>query len=146
MAADRPPESQLIERLVDCLPSVRVGWRAFKQTPDFSLDLPYTALGYLAAVMVRDAHFLAEGELTDFFNELEEALARSDSATRSLLIVGFIEDLQNVASHHPEAPVPWLRYAGERTRIAWGWVNGLWSSELSPLEFNRRVENGLWRA
>lgn len=103
------------------------------------LDLPYVALGHLAGRLVAVDQDDPEADFGPLFHEVERLVAGGDSATRNLLIVGFLEGLQNVA------PVPerWAALLGPSTREAWAGVEAFWLGRMTPTAFNKLVDGDI---
>jgi hypothetical protein len=79
------------------------------------------------------AHHLIEsferGEVSEFpaaFAVLERCLAEGDEQVRKLVMVGVIEDIQNIASHREFGPSVFCEWLGPLSRAAWDEVIGWW--------------------
>jgi hypothetical protein len=79
------------------------------------------------------AHHLVDsyerGDLSEFpaaFAVLERFLTEGDQPTRDLVMIGVIEDIQNIASHRPFGPGVFAAWLGPASRAAWEEVNGWW--------------------
>jgi hypothetical protein len=83
----------------------------------------------------------AGSEFGRFFELVEDLLAGTP-ATRNLVIVGLLEDLQNASLHSDLSLTYWDRFLGSRTRDAWKAVIDVWASRIAPSEFNRFVDGG----
>ena len=101
------------------------------------LDLPYVALGHLARLVVVVSETTGASKLRPVFDEIEVRLATGDAATRNLLIVGFLEGLQNIEGDRAGR---WERLLGKATKAAWTNLNALWTGRMTPADFNRFVD------
>ena len=102
------------------------------------LDLPYVALGHLAGRVIGLADSEDEVDLQPLFQEIEIRLATGDSATRDLLISGFLEALQNIDGSQSRR---WERLLGPSTLIAWVGLNDLWAGRIDAQMFNGIIAN-----
>ena len=78
----------------------------------------------------------------DVFETIERLVGSGDSAIRNLVIVGFLEDLQNISLNKSIELAAWNRWLQPQTRMAWDMVVKFWNGELTPDAFNSFVMNG----
>ncbi|MBI5289022.1 MAG: hypothetical protein HY873_08615 [Chloroflexi bacterium] len=134
---ERSPQEWLdvIERLGAIVPG-GVEWSSLSE------GLAYVMAGEAAQALVRDLQAEATNYFPDFFEELEGLLARADPAERELLVVGFVEGLQNVSLNN-EVPLsrwdPWLR---DLTREGWDVISGFWSGKLKKGSLDIYLQTG----
>lgn len=119
--------------LASTCPALVVDW-AFSAT---DLDLPYVALGHLAARLIAVDRAHPGTDFAPFFQEVERLIVGGDSAMRNLLIVGFLEELQNVAPRYVER---WEPLLGPSSREAWSALNDLWLGRITASAFNKLVD------
>ena len=112
-------------------------WHEILQSDDIGIDETYNVIGALARTVFEQSTDL---DLGDVFNAVELELMSADQTTRSLLIVGFIEDLQNISVSRGGQLNTWIHWLGPTTLVAWRKVEQLWSGSISPAEFNKYVE------
>jgi hypothetical protein len=108
------------------------------------LELPYVALGHLARRIV-ELDDAVQPNWEPFFAEFETRLAAADPATRELLIVGFIEGIQNIAENTGRNPARWKPLLGPLTDEAWEAVNDMWMRRISPKQWNDFVSRDIHR-
>ena len=72
--------------------------------------------------------------LTPAFSIMEVGLVEGDPGVRDEIVVGFLEGLQNIASHRPYGAVVFREYLGERSREAWEELNVTWQDKHSLAE------------
>jgi len=118
---------------------IRALWDERVRRGDVGPDLPYVAMGMLAALLV-DAVTGPSIDLSDFFRDLERRLTEVPPTTRNLLIVGFLEDLQNLSVNRGIPPASWRKWLGPASQEAWSMIEGLWSGSVSPAQFNHYVD------
>ena len=102
----------------------------------YSLGPKLLELGHLASRLsdVRRRH--PDADFRPLFNEVEARLTAAEPGVRDLIIVGFLEALQNVDGD--EAP-RWERLMGPETMLAWAALNDVWAGRIPPEAFNRIV-------
>src|ERR1039457_6616925 len=89
----------------------------------------YNDLGALAVWLVDR---MAARQLDCFdhlFDELEALLADPSAELRELLVVGFLEDIQNVASNHRVDPDIVLPFLGPEARKGWFELIRMWHGD-----------------
>ena len=118
---------------------VRERWEAQLRSDGIPADEPYNALGALARVLV-DLHSDSSVGLADVFQAVERELVAADASTRNLLIVGFLEDLQNVSLNVGLPLDVWVESLGPMSLASWGILEGMWSGAVSPADLNAFVD------
>jgi hypothetical protein len=121
-------------QLAALVPELAADWRVSAG----DLDLPYVALGGLASRMVA-----LDGEERDIdwqpvFKEVDRRLV-GPAETRNLLIVGFLETLQNVTMNAGRDPRRWAPLLPPHAREGWDALNALHAGRMSPKRFNSFV-------
>jgi len=130
----------VVVRLWKANPDLSTAWEQYRGSSDYKADQPYNSLAELAHRLVDGRSAGMSTELKPVFLELEDALSGADQRDRNLLIVGFIEDLQNISMNRGVPLRDWDRWLGPITREAWSQVEKLWSGEITPAEFNQYVD------
>jgi hypothetical protein len=129
----------LLDRLVATTPDVARRWRAECESGGVGPDEPYNVAGALAHVLfeLRADQAVVLGEV---FRALERELSAADAGARNLLIVGLLEDLQNISLNDGVGLDYWEPWLGPVTLAAWKTLEGLWSGTVSPADFNAFVD------
>jgi hypothetical protein len=127
------------EALIAASPNFRETWERFKASDRFRPDEPYNHLGQLAHHLVNAMKAGRVDGFTPFFSELEHQLAMASPEARDLIIVGFLEDLQNVSLNGDVPISAWTPWLGEKTAEAWAVLDDMWQGRLSPTEFNSYI-------
>ena len=125
-------EQVVIERLVDAAITIGPARQEYLRNLGGESPGPYGDAGVVAHHAVFLASNGSEDELRSIFQAVETMLTeeRTPGAT-NLLIVGLLEDIQNIASH-PDAAVPsssFVVYLWPYTADAWWRLHESWGSE-----------------
>jgi len=110
------------------------------KSPDADLDLPMVAAAVLAGLVVEVRREHADVDLQPLFRELEAAV--QSTIDRYLLVVGFLEDLQNELIRSEFGLDDFADLFGPFTADAWAKVADMWAGRVTPAAFNAFVENG----
>lgn len=73
-------------------------------------------------------------EIRPAFGLAERLIASGSEEERHAAIVGFLETIQNVASHRDHGAVVFEQFLGPNSRIAWTELNQLWKGKSSLAE------------
>jgi len=101
------PTLDVVDRLIQSYEPYIEEWNAIRMRDEFDPDLPYTHLGNLAIFLVERAGVGAFDGFDLLFDEFERLL--DEAGMRNLLIVGFLEDLQNVSLNRGLVLDTWTR-------------------------------------
>jgi hypothetical protein len=115
-SVDKP---EAVQRLVAACPGFAETWNKHRANWGLERAGDYNDLGVLALWLVDQ---MAGGRLDCFpelFGELELLLAAASEEVRDLLVVGFLEDLQNIAANRQIDPDLALNFLGTESRRGW---------------------------
>lgn len=73
-------------------------------------------------------------EIRPAFRLAERLIASGSEEERHATIVGFLETIQNVASHRDHGAVVFEQFLGPNSRIAWSELNQVWKGKSSLAE------------
>jgi hypothetical protein len=119
-------KSTAVARLVGICPAFNEAWRQHRARWAGKPAGEYNDLGALAHWVVDET---AAGRFECFpaiFDELEVLLALADADLRDLLVVGFLEDVQNIATNRHVDPDLVLPFLGRETRMGWFELIRMW--------------------
>lgn len=116
-----------------------LGW---SPSPTAKETGPYAILGELAQRMVASMQLDETAHFDNVFDTVESILGSAAPETRDLIIVGFLEDLQNISLNGALGLAAWTSWLGRNTREAWDTLEALWSGRLSPAQFNDAISGG----
>jgi hypothetical protein len=68
------------------------------------------------------------------FDIAERLLLTGQEADRQVATVGFLETVQNVASHRPYGVSAFEQFLGPQSRLAWATLLGIWKGKTSLAE------------
>jgi hypothetical protein len=103
---------------------------------------PYNHLGQLADHLVAAMQANNTQGFERLFGEVEKLLAVADPATRDLLIVGLLEDLQNLSMNRNVTLDHWEPWLSGDSQQAWEMLKSLWSGQITPDVLNEFVKAG----
>ena len=99
------------------------------QPSDIEQGLAYVELGALAST-VSELDASGAHDWSRLFAEVERRLA-TEPAARNLLVLGFLESLQNIELNRGRPLARWEPLLGPETRVAWRAVIDFWAGRLS---------------
>jgi hypothetical protein len=134
----RLTEAEVMARLIADFPDFRPRW---EKHLDFWKGEPAGSYNDI----VQFAHFIAEdlyakGKIADLqhaFDLVEHWLANGSQNLRDLIAVGFLEDLQNVASWQEFGKEVFIPFLGPESRKAWNEIEKIWVGKTSLMEVAR---------
>ncbi len=102
-------------------------------------DEPYNHLGELAHHLVNSLKASNTQGLEPVFAEVERQLDAASPEVRDLIIVGFLEDLQNISLNSELPLARWDPWLGDKTSEAWKVLEDLWLGRLQKGQFESYV-------
>jgi hypothetical protein len=127
------------EAIIAASPDFGEAWERFKASEMYGPGEPYNHLGELARHLVTS---FKAGKVDGFqpvFGEVERQLAIPSPGVRDLIIVGFLEDLQNLSLNGNVAPSAWKPWLGKKTSEAWKVLEDFWLGRLPQGQLNSYV-------
>jgi hypothetical protein len=90
------------------------------------------------------AHYVVDeyqkGDTEDFneiFKAIEKIIEYGNEAARGIAVVGFLEAIQNIASHKSCGPNVFMKWLGSKSTQAWHELNELWKGKSSLADVKR---------
>jgi len=122
---------EVVQRLVASANTIGPAWRAHLAQWDGKPAGFYNDVSVVAHHVIKILSKGEKDEVANVFQVVEELLAEplTDRA-RGVLVIGFIEDVQNITSH-PEREVgssAFVPFLGPRTKEAWAEVHRSWGT------------------
>jgi hypothetical protein len=128
------------DALVELYPAF---WREYQASSMYDADLTYVHLGGLAQHLVDLLQADETHTFEGFFGSVEQLLSTATPPQRDLLIVGFLETLQNVSLNRGMPLVRWERWLRPLSLEAWQVLIALWDARCSGPEFGQFVRRGV---
>lgn len=129
---DGPSEAEVMPRLIAEFPGLRPRWEEHLQFYEGKSPGNYVDISLFVRFIVQDLYPSGKiEEVQRAFDLMEHWLKNGHANVRQLVVVGFLEDLQNLASQQPfgkEAFIPFLR---PKSREAWDDLERFWAGEGS---------------
>lgn len=91
--------------------------------------LPYVEIGEFVNYLIDAASRGETGCLSEVFGAVEMLLNDGDSDVKELMIVGLVEDIQNMSLHRGLNPDIFLPFLGSRARAGWFDLIRQWHGE-----------------
>ena len=135
--------NDVVRKLVDAHPGFADAWREYVESPNYEPDHPYIDVGQLASRLVNAATTGELGDVAELFGAVEAILKDSPADIRDLVLVGFLEDLQNVSLNRGLSLESWEQWLPPRTLEGWRVVKGLWDGSVSKESFNQYIATGV---
>jgi hypothetical protein len=105
-------------------------------------DIPwYLAMGELAHYIVEAYEQGDTSRYQELFSAVERVLTSGDSEVQNLIVVGLLEDIQNIASHRSFGPDVFRGWLGPQSLIAWDELNRGWQKVAEWSSQHRRHED-----
>jgi hypothetical protein len=135
-----PITVRVAEAIIGASPDFAEAWEAYKASDMSGPEEPYNHLGQLAHHLVASMKAGKVDGFAPLFAEVESQSATAGPEARDLIIVGFLEDLQNISLNRAVPTTAWLRWLGQRTTEGWRVVEDLSTGKLLPRAFNAYVQ------
>jgi hypothetical protein len=132
----------VVAQLLEAYPEFAGSWASFRESDMFAPEEPYNHLGRLAEHLVAAMQAANTLGFDRLFGEVEKLLVVATPATRDLLIVGLLEDLQNLSMNRNVGLERWEPWLSGYTQQAWEMLISLWAGHITPKAFNEFVKVG----
>ena len=122
---------EIVPKLLHACPSARLAWEDHRT---FWGDEEAGAFNDVAVFARHAVDRFSAGDTREFaslFGLIEEMIASGDSKLAELATVGFIEDLQTLASHQPFGPDVFKAWLGPNSERGWVEVETAWRGKNS---------------
>ena len=120
---------EAVDRLVAVCTGFHETWLQRRDSWGSEQGGHYNDLGALATWMVDQMEARKVGCFDELFDELETLLEDPSAELRDLLVVGFLEDLQNVATNRHVDPDIVLPFLGPQARKGWFELIRMWHGD-----------------
>jgi hypothetical protein len=127
---DKPSEAGIMPRLIADFP----GFQLWKGEPAGN----YNDIAEFAQFVVKDLY--PSGNTADLqraFDLMEMWLVNGNRNLRDLIAIGFLEDVQNVASWQPFGKEAFIPFLGPQCLQAWNEIEKIWTGKRSLMDLVR---------
>ena len=127
---------QLMAAFAQACPSFAERWSRHVRSTPAEDRTGYDDVAVLAHHVVSLQRRASTAELSAAFSVAEQALKTSDETTRNLVSIGFFGDIQNIASHSPEAgsAADFFGYLGPVSVGEWRAIEEKWTAAGAAAE------------
>jgi hypothetical protein len=125
------PKPQVIPILLARCPGFRPIWENHQEFWEGEEAGIYNDLAEFATFIV-DAFARQDTEpIVAAFAAIEELLGKGDEEVRTAASIGFLEDIQNIASHHPFGASVFVQWLGPKSKEEWVGIEETWRGKSS---------------
>jgi hypothetical protein len=117
---DGPTEADVMPRLLAEFPGFRPRWEKHRESWEGQPAGSYIDISQFVSFVVEDLYTIGKTEeVQRAFDLMEYWLNNSNASVRALIVIGFFEDLQNLASQQTFGEEAFVPFLGPRSRVAW---------------------------
>ena len=117
---DGPTEADVMPRLLAEFPGFRPRWEKHLESWEGQPAGSYIDISQFVSFVVEDLYTIGKTEeVQRAFDLMEYWLNNSNASVRALIVIGFFEDLQNLASQQTFGEEAFVPFLGPRSRVAW---------------------------
>jgi len=132
---DKPNEEVLMPRLVAEFPAFRPRWEEHLQYWNGEPAGTYNDIAEFARFVVKDLYPAGSTEeMQRAFDIMEEFLVIGNPKLQDLVVIGFLEDVQIIASWQPFGEAAFIPFLGQKSRAAWDELERVWAGKTSLME------------
>ncbi len=127
---DGPIEADVMPRLVAEFPGFRPRWEKHLESWEGEPAGNYNDITQFVYFVVRDLYPREKiEEVQHAFDLMEYWLKNGNESVRELVVIGFLEDLQNLASRQAFAKEAFIPFLGPKSREAWDELERFWGGK-----------------
>ena len=129
---------EALELLVSSLPNIEEEWSSYLQNEYGQVFISANRLHYLdvaaiGRIVVKRIKNGEEEGLKEFFEAVENIITFGDEESKQLIIVGLLEDLQNISgSEGIDYYTNFNQWLKSETKKEWDFLIYIWESDDSP--------------
>jgi len=125
-----PTESEVMPRLVAEFPDLRDQWEKHLKSWEGKSPGSYIDIGLFVRFVVQDLYPSGKTEVVQrAFDLMEDWLKNGHVSVQELVVIGFLEDLQNLASQQPFGKDAFIPFLGPKSREAWDDLERFWAGK-----------------
>jgi hypothetical protein len=135
---DKPSEAEVMPRLIADFPGFRPRWEKHLELWKGEPAGSYNDIAEFAHFVVKDLY--PNGNTADLqraFDLMEQGLVNGNRNLRDLIAIGFLEDVQNIASWQPFGKEAFIPFLGPQCLQAWNEIEKIWTGKRSLMDVVR---------
>jgi hypothetical protein len=134
-------EAEIMPRLVEEFPEFRPRWEQHLSSWKGKAAGGYNDISVFAHFVVEELYPSGKTqELQRAFDLMEQWLVNGNNKVRELVVIGFLEDVQNIASWQPFGRAVFIPFLGPQARDAWNEIERVWAGKTSLMEVVREEQ------
>jgi hypothetical protein len=138
-----PTLADVMSRLVEEFPGFRPRWEKHLALWKGEPAGNYIDIAEFAHFVVEELYASGEpGRVQHAFDLMEGWLANGDRGVSDLVIIGFLEDVQNIASWQTFGREAFVQFLGPKSRDAWNELERVWAGKNSLMDVIRAEQKG----
>ena len=135
---DRPSEAEVMPRLIAEFPGFHARWEKHLESWQGEPAGNYNDIAQFVHFVVKELYPTGKtADLQHAFDLVEQWLVNGNQNLRDLIVIGFLEDLQNVASWQEFGREVFIPFLGPQSHQAWNEIERTWASKTSLMEVIR---------
>jgi hypothetical protein len=130
-------KSQVVPLILARCPGFQPIWEKHQELCQGEEAGIYNDLAEFATFIV-DAYARQDTEaIVAAFGAIEELLGEGDEEVRTAAAIGFLEDIQTIASHRPFGPTVFVQWLGPKSKEEWFEIEEMWRGKTSLMDVVR---------
>lgn len=121
-------KGEVIPLLLETCPGISARWAEHLAGWEGSERGPFNDTSEIARYVVDSFAEVKTEEFGALFSLLERIIRDGDEDARGLAVVGVLESVQTISSHHAFGPEAFESWLGPLSRQAWADIDRLWSA------------------
>ena len=135
---DKATEAEIMPRLVEEFPGFRSRWEKHLELWKGEPAGGYNDISQFAHFVVEELYPSGQTEeVQRVFDLMEQWLVNGNKKVRDIVVIGFLEDLQNIASWQPFGRAVFIPFLRPQSRDAWNEIERVWAGKISLFEVVR---------
>jgi hypothetical protein len=127
---DGPTEAEVMPRLVAEFPAFAPRWEKHLESREGKSPGSYIGIALFVRFVIQDLYPGGKTEeVQRAFDLMEDWLKNGYVNVQELVVIGFLENLQNLASQQPFGKEGFIPFLGLKSREAWGDLEKFWAGK-----------------
>jgi hypothetical protein len=135
---NKATEAEIMPRLVEEFPGFRSRWERHLELWKGEPAGGYNDIAQFAHFVVEELYPSGQTEeVQRVFDLMEQWLVNGNKKVGDIVVIGFLEDLQNIASWQPFGRAVFIPFLRPQSRDAWNEIERVWAGKSSLFEVVR---------